>query len=472
MRNVLGPFLDKQPAEPLHVAVVGGAGAGKSTIANFLCGAILAESNPQAGFTRHPIAYISAGGQTSWGSFVGFLGPLKRLTEDTSASLDADVYQIRRVNNVAGDSNLLDRYVVWDCPDMTTWAATGYVPRLIEVSALADVIVYVASDERYNDEVPTQFLRMLLQAGKAVVICLVKMKETDAAAFVAHFQQDVLGKFSARTVATLTIPQLTHEQLANPFEAAGKHRIPLINQIAVLGYPVNAARRRTVQSAMHYLKTNQDRLLNVARDDLAALSNWRQLVHEGQVEFDNRYCREYLTTERFRRFDEALVTLLQLLELPGVGKFVSGTLTVLRTPYRLLKELLTRGLQRPQTPSLPERKVLEAGFAGWLDLVRKEATRHADANPLWQHVHQGFHGGLAAAAHDKFEQGVRGFQLSLADEVERTAARFTKTSKRTPWRSTRSAAPSSPWRSPPSAAPSPWAASRFWTSSGCRSPPP
>ena len=133
VRNVLGPFLEKQPADPLHVAVVGGAGAGKSTVANFLCGAILAESNPQAGFTRHPIAYISVSGQTSWGAFLGFLGPLERLTQETSASLDADVYQIRRVNNVAGESNLLERFVVWDCPDMTTWAATGYVPRLLEV---------------------------------------------------------------------------------------------------------------------------------------------------------------------------------------------------------------------------------------------------------------------------------------------------------------------------------------------------
>src|SRR5437870_12735823 len=72
VRNVLGPFLEKQSAAPLHVAVVGGAGAGKSTVANFLCGAILAESNPQAGFTRHPIAYIAANGQTTWGAFLGF----------------------------------------------------------------------------------------------------------------------------------------------------------------------------------------------------------------------------------------------------------------------------------------------------------------------------------------------------------------------------------------------------------------
>src|SRR5438128_6304402 len=58
VRNAIGPYLDGQPAMPLHVAVVGGAGSGKSTIANFLIGAAAAEANPQAGFTRHPVAYL------------------------------------------------------------------------------------------------------------------------------------------------------------------------------------------------------------------------------------------------------------------------------------------------------------------------------------------------------------------------------------------------------------------------------
>jgi len=421
VRNVLGPYLEKQPAEPLHVAVVGGAGAGKSTVSNFLCGAILAESNPQAGFTRHPIAYTSVNGQANWGSYVGFLGPLQRLTTEASASHDADVYQVRRIASKPGDNNVLDRFVVWDCPDMTTWAATGYVPRMLEICGLADVLVYVASDERYNDEVPTQFLRMLLHAGKAVIICLVKMKEVDAPAIVDHFQKEVLGKISARAVSILAIPHLNHEQLANPVERATKFRIPLLNQVAVLGHPVDAARRRTALSAMHFLKTSQHHLLNVAREDLASLSAWRALVQEGQMEFDNRYRREFLTTERFRRFDEALVKLLELLELPGVGKFVSGTLTVLRTPYRLVKSLFMKTMMRPEMPGLPERKVLQGGFTGWMHLLLKEATHHSDKNPLWQHVQKGFAGGLSDQAHDQFEQGFRGFQLGLADEVERTA---------------------------------------------------
>src|SRR5262245_27443791 len=182
VRNVLGPFLGDQPAKPLHVAVVGGAGAGKSTVANLLSGAVMAETNPQAGFTRHPIAYTSENGQTAWPAHLGFLGALERLPRPSPANLDADVYQVRRVAPETGTFTLLDNFVVWDCPDMTTWAASGYVSRLLEIAGLADLVVYVASDERYNDEVPTEYLRLLLEAGKTVIVCLVKMRESDAPA--------------------------------------------------------------------------------------------------------------------------------------------------------------------------------------------------------------------------------------------------------------------------------------------------
>jgi hypothetical protein len=421
VRNCIGPFLDGQAALPLHIAVVGGAGAGKSTVANFLSGAPLAEANPQAGFTRHPIAYTSSNGQASWPAHLGFLGNLQRLTQPSPASLDADVYQVRRVPAEPGAFSLLPNFVVWDCPDMTTWAATGYVPRLLEVAGLADFIVYVASDERYNDEVPTQFLRLLLQAGKAVVVCLVKMREADAPSFVAHFQNEVLGKMPGRAVACLTIPHLTPAELFDPVHLAARYRIPLLNQVAVLGDPAAPARQRSVRTATSYLVAAQDHLLNVARHDLAALQGWRHLVLGGQVEFDQRYHREYLTTERFHRFDEALVRLLELLELPGVGRVVSSALWVVRTPYRLAKGLFNKAIKRPETPPLPERPVLEAALTGWLNLLRKEAARRVDTHPVWAHIDKGFGAGLAEQAHERFEQGFRGFQLGLADEVDRTA---------------------------------------------------
>src|SRR5262245_59606277 len=92
-RNVIGPFLEGQPTRPLHVAVVGGAGAGKSTVVNYLTGAVVAEANPQAGFTRHPTAFLPNGPAVSWPSFIGFMGTLQRLSGEKPASADEDVYQ-------------------------------------------------------------------------------------------------------------------------------------------------------------------------------------------------------------------------------------------------------------------------------------------------------------------------------------------------------------------------------------------
>ncbi len=421
VRNCIGPFLDGQPPAPLHIAVVGGAGAGKSTVANLLCGAAVAEANPQAGFTRHPIVYTSANGVLSWPAHLGFLGPLRRLPQPTGADLDADVYQVRRVAPEPGSYSLLQSFVVWDCPDMTTWAASNYVPRLMEIAGLADVVVYVASDERYNDEVPTQFLQMLLRAGKPVIVCLTKMKEEDAPAFLDHFKQEVLGRLQGQVVACLAVPHLTPEQLADPVHQATRYRIPLLNQVAVIGEPPLAARRRTVGWAHYFLVTHQDQLLGAAREDLAALEGWRALVREGQRDFDTRYRREFLTGEKFHRFDEALVRLLELLELPGVGRVLSATLWVVRTPYRLLKGLFNKALRRPEAPSMPELPVLEDALNGWLDLLRKEAARRADAHPLWAHIDKGFAGGLAEQVRERFQQAFRGFQMGLATEVDQTA---------------------------------------------------
>jgi GTPase SAR1 family protein len=420
VRNVVGPFLDGQQPRPLHVAVVGGAGAGKSTIVNFLCGAGSAEANPQAGFTRHPVAYTHVG-TAAWPSQYGFLGPLHRLDQPAPSSLDEDVYQVRELPVAANDGQLLADFVVWDCPDMTTWAAATYASRLIEVSGLADVIVYVASDERYNDAVPTEFLRLLLEVGKPVVVCLTKMRPETAPALIKHFQDEVLKGLPRGRVTTLAIPHLSPDELANPVARAGQYRIPLLNQLMVLGDPAPASRRRNVKAALRFLTDTCERLLAVARDDVAALEEWRALVVRGRDGFTDRYRREFLTSEKFRRFDEALVRLIELMELPGVGKFVSGTLWVVRTPYRLLKGAMNKAFSRPDVASLPEQQVLDAGLNAWLDQLRAEALRRSGQHSLWKHVAEGFDEGLGDRARERFQQGFRALQADLTAEVERTA---------------------------------------------------
>src|SRR5215469_1746563 len=437
VRNCIGPMLDDQPSSPIHVVVVGGAGAGKSTVANLLSGATAAEANPQAGFTRHPIAYTSTNGPLNWTGHAGFLGPLQPLTQPSPSSLDEDVYQVRRIGADPSSFDLLKDFIVWDCPDMTTWAASGYLPRLMETAALADILVYVASDERYNDEIPTQFLQLLLQTGKPVVVVLMKMREADAPALLAHFQKEVVSPLphppGGGVVGVLAVPFLTPAQLADPARQAARYRIPLLNQVAVLGMPPAAARRRSALGATQFLVRHCDQLLSVAQQDLRAMRSWQDVVAAGQADFEQRYLREYLTSEKFRGFDEALVRLMELLELPGVGKLLSGTLYVLRTPYRLLKGLVVKAINRPEATSRPERPILEDALNGWIDLLRKEAARHGDDHALWAHVAEGFHGGgLAERIREHFEQDYRNFQTGLASEVDRTARAIYEQLEKTP----------------------------------------
>src|SRR5438874_12607758 len=198
----------------------------------------------------------------TWPAHNGFLGPLQRLSKPSPASVDADVYQVRRVPAEGGTFTLLENFIIWDCPDMTTWAASNYVPRLLEIAGLADVIVYVASDERYNDAVPTQFLKLLVEVGKPVVVVLTKMNEELAPKLVDHFRRDVLSRLPRGRVATLTLPHLTPDELASPVTKAARHRIPLLNQMSVLGDDPAVTRRRSVESAMRCLSATGERLLS------------------------------------------------------------------------------------------------------------------------------------------------------------------------------------------------------------------
>jgi hypothetical protein len=66
--------------------------------------------------------------------------------------------------------------------------------------------------------------------------------------------------------------------------------------------------------------------------------------------------------------------------------------------------------------------ILEESLSGWIDLLRKEAARHSDENPLWAHVAEGFHaGGLAERTRERFAQNFRAFQSGMTVEVDRTA---------------------------------------------------
>jgi len=287
----------------------------------------------------------------------------------------------------------------------------------------------VASDERYNDEVPTQFLHLLVRAGKACVVVLTKMAEPNATQFVEHFEREVLERLPRTetgrpAVPVLAVPHLSSEQLSDPVGKAASHRIPLLNQVMVLADPATA-RKRTVDHAIQYLSSAGGELLDVARQDLAAMDAWRSLVHVSRNEFDSRYRTEFLAGEGFRRFDEARDRLLDLLELPGAGRAFAMVLWGLRLPYRTVRSMIEKAIVRPPAVNVGEIQVLEGAFRAWMDQLRAEAIRRADSHALWKHVGVGFNSGLLQAASERYQNLLRSYQVSSADEIESAARAVT-----------------------------------------------
>ncbi|VTR95947.1 gtp-binding protein : Uncharacterized protein OS=Isosphaera pallida (strain ATCC 43644 / DSM 9630 / IS1B) GN=Isop_2989 PE=4 SV=1: MMR_HSR1 [Gemmata massiliana] len=431
-RNVIGPFLEGQPTRPLHVAVVGGAGAGKSTVVNFLAGDKVAEANPQAGFTRHPTAFLPPGPAFQWPSYIGFMGQMHRLTQDKPASADEDVYQVKRIapppaaGGKDGYTHPLGEFVIWDCPDMTTWASEGYVARLMEVAALADVIVYVASDERYNDAVPTEFLHLLVKAGKAVVVALTKMRAQDADAFIEHFRQEILGRLpklpngELPAVPVVAIPHMSMAERTDPAGAGARYRVQLLNQILVQCESDDATRARTVTNAAKYLSTAGDGLLDVARRDFTELESWKATVGAGKTAFEERYRREYLSGEQFRRFDRFRERLTDLLELPSGGRVIGGIFWALRTPYRWTRDYIFGLLARPDVLNLSEQTVLTGALTGWLDMLQAESLRKSGSHTLWKQIAVRFDSELGPQARDRFATDFRAFELKESEDLEET----------------------------------------------------
>ncbi|MFO0938253.1 MAG: GTPase domain-containing protein [Gemmataceae bacterium] len=422
VRNVIGPAVDSFPSQPLHVAVVGGAGAGKSTVVNFLAGRVVAEANPQAGYTRHPTAFVPESLSSKWPSSDGFLGSMVRIDGDAPANRDEDVYQ-RKTISLPGTDPLAE-FVIWDCPDMTTVAAGGYASRLTEVAALADVIVYVASDERYNDEIPTQYLHLLIRAGKAVVVCLTKMKEADTAGLSEHFRNEVLGKLPAfpdgsrPNVPVVCIPSLSAAERADGNTYSGKYRVALANPLLALCSQAEVTRARTVANASRFLETAAEGLLDIARADLSHVNAWKANVTSGREGFEDRYRREFLVGETFRRFDRSRDEILDLLELPGKAKSISTILGFVRWPYVKAQDFLVSMVSRPPALSLSERDVLTNALSGWLDGLQAESIRHASMHPVWKQAATAFGSGAKQTANDKFTIALRDYETKEMLEIE------------------------------------------------------
>ncbi|MEO2088355.1 MAG: hypothetical protein ABGY75_02525, partial [Gemmataceae bacterium] len=257
--------------------------------------------------------------------------------------------------------------------------------------------------------------RREVEAGAEALLLDLHMEDSNGLTALMDFRQD----FPALPVAT--IPNIPPEVRKDPAGQGAKYRVPLLNQILALAPSAEMARRRTVSNAVKYLESAGDGLLDVARRDLTELDNWRSVVAAGRQEFEQRYRTEYLAGEAFRRFDKTREQVLQMLELPGPGRFVSAALALVRKPYDYARQFVMKTVTRPAPPNLSEQAVCTAAMEAWLAKLQAEALRRGGQHPLWKQVTHGFDAGLKTQATDLFAQRLRALEVKETDELDQMA---------------------------------------------------
>ena len=253
--------VDGPGTRPPQVAVMGPTQVGKSTVVNLLLGRRAAEVSPLAGYTIHPQGFALPPQEAGLSWIAPFFPGWERLE---SAALSRDRLDCYALSPLTGDTpGMPPGTVIWDTPDFDSFKAHSYQRGVLEVAALADVIVLVVSKEKYADLSVWKTLQLLEPLRRPLVVCLNKTGE-DA--------RDLLVAALRTRLAELTPRAGTIEVIAMPY-------CPGIDTLVSAAPPREAAELRAALQRALAGADRQRRAAGVHRLLTQHWTAWMEPVH-------------------------------------------------------------------------------------------------------------------------------------------------------------------------------------------------
>lgn len=181
----------KQEAPHLWVVLLGGTGTGKSTLFNSLCGESLSETGVERPKTCGPIVYVNRRNPVN----DPFPFPSVRMMRH-----GMDAHPSKPACGIPGqifimehDHGHLSHMVFVDTPDLDSLEPENR-QLAADLYLMADVVVFVASQEKYADEVPSQFLLRAIREERPYYILINKAEP-------GFTVRDVIGMLESQGVS-------------------------------------------------------------------------------------------------------------------------------------------------------------------------------------------------------------------------------------------------------------------------------
>ena len=318
-------LVQQHPDLPVQIAVIGPTQAGKSSLVNVLLNSHTAEVSPLAGFTVHPQGFCHEIKINQCDGLQQYFG---RFQQVLIKHLSRERYDCYALTEIASTASVLPACVLWDTPDFDSIDAAEYKEGVLRTIALADVIILVVSKEKYADQSVWDMMSAIAPLKQPTLICINKLAEGTETLITASLQQKWQ---QARADAFPAVVPLFYHKPATELLWPNLYRNQLISLVT------QGRQHQPVKTQMAYLQYFWEHWLEPIRVEHLAALEWQTLCSQELERTLQHYQRDYLNhPHHYATFQNALVELLELLEIPGVAAVLMHTRKILVWPVKQL----------------------------------------------------------------------------------------------------------------------------------------
>lgn len=320
-----GELLETHPGFPLQIAVIGPTQAGKSSVVNLLLNADAAGVSPLAGYTVQAQGFCHGLTPDDCDGLQHYFGRFQCLDR---AELRPGRYDCFSLSQSAGASPLLPASVCWDTPDFDSIDAADYREGVIRTIALADIVVLVVSKEKYADQSVWEMMKAIEVFQQPTLICVNKLNEGSEPVILDSLRQKWLQ--TRQDPLPAVVPLLFQKAPAVPSWPASAGRV-----LTELAKKVSRSKHGGRQQQL--LNRYWLPWLEPVLAEHHAQRHWQTLVDQCLAQTVKEYQRDYLNhPHHYETFQNALLNLLTLLEIPGLAKVLGKTRRAMTWPFRKL----------------------------------------------------------------------------------------------------------------------------------------
>jgi hypothetical protein len=296
---------------PLVVVVTGGTNVGKSEVFNALIETPVALPDPRAGMTRRPGIYAHATTEARLSHPAFLPGAEVEILHQRSSLNASDTGEDLKAFLWPHEADRWRNAAVIDSPDIDSNRA-GNQAWAVRLAAAADVVLFVTSPSKYNDEVCVEFLARALRMGKHVVVAFNLLDDRSSRA-LEDFTTHVWKGLDAPAPVLVELPLASGEvgkAVAEPLKRVRK-------KVLQMAKDPSALKREMAGAAFRYFADGAREVVEVLRREGEAVEAIRTDL-DGDVEKAKTEYRRRLEGQEFLELEEVFREVLKTFRVPVI----------------------------------------------------------------------------------------------------------------------------------------------------------